>query len=145
MAFEREPLKTPRVALVADLFCGAGGSSTGARCALASLGFQMNLAAVNHWNVAIETHSRNHPSPSHQAQWPTSRFLNSGPVLTIGRGRPTRAAAGERNGGAMRIGEAFRPPPALPHPKAAISASVAWRPTVIGPAAGFHSPRDCRV
>ena len=68
MACEREPLKTPRVALVADLFCGAGGSSTGARRALASLGFQMNLVAVNHWNVAIETHSRNHPEARHYCQ-----------------------------------------------------------------------------
>jgi DNA (cytosine-5)-methyltransferase 1 len=68
MAFEREPLKTPRVALIADLFCGAGGSSAGARRALASLGFQMNLVAVNHWNVAIETHSRNHPEARHYCQ-----------------------------------------------------------------------------
>jgi len=30
----------------------------------------------------------------------------------------------------------LRPPPALPHPKAAISASAAWRPTVAGPATG---------
>lgn len=67
MPFESGPLKT-RVALVADLFCGAGGSSTGARCALASLGFQMNLVAVNHWNVAIETHSRNHPEARHYCQ-----------------------------------------------------------------------------
>ena len=37
-----------RVVLVADLFCGAGGSSTGARRALARLGFQMKLVAVNH-------------------------------------------------------------------------------------------------
>jgi DNA (cytosine-5)-methyltransferase 1 len=50
------------------LFCGAGGSSTGARRALASLGFQMNLVAVNHWNVAIETHSRNHPQARHYCQ-----------------------------------------------------------------------------
>src|ERR1700751_3390883 len=57
-----------RVALVADLFCGAGGSSTGARRALASLGLQMNLVAVNHWNVAIETHSRNHPEARHYCQ-----------------------------------------------------------------------------
>ena len=68
MSCEQEPLKTPRAALVADLFCGAGGSSTGARRALASLGFQMNLVAVNHWNVAIETHSRNHPEARHYCQ-----------------------------------------------------------------------------
>ena len=67
MPCEPGPLKT-RVALVADLFCGAGGSSTGARRALASLGLQMNLVAVNHWNVAIETHSRNHPEARHYCQ-----------------------------------------------------------------------------
>ena len=67
MASETAPQKT-RVALVADLFCGAGGSSTGARRALASLGFQMNLVAVNHWNIAIETHSRNHPEARHYCQ-----------------------------------------------------------------------------
>ena len=67
MPCEPEPLKT-RVALVADLFCGAAGSSTGARRALAALGFQMNLVAVNHWNVAIETHSRNHPEARHYCQ-----------------------------------------------------------------------------
>ena len=64
MASETAPQKT-RGALVADLFCGAGGSSTGARRALASLGFQMNLVAVNRWNVAIETHSRNHLGARH--------------------------------------------------------------------------------
>src|SRR6266403_1215372 len=67
MPCEPGPLKT-RVTLVADLFCGAGGSSTGARRALASLGLQMNLVAVNHWNVAIETHSRNHPEARHYCQ-----------------------------------------------------------------------------
>lgn len=54
-----------RTALVADLFCGAGGSSTGARRALAAAGFRMALVAVNHWPVAIETHSRNHPDARH--------------------------------------------------------------------------------
>ena len=67
MPCEPEPLKT-RVALVADLFCGAGGSSTGARRALAALGVQINLVAVNHWNVAIETHSRNHAEARHYCQ-----------------------------------------------------------------------------
>src|ERR1700740_2076953 len=67
MPCESRPPKN-RVALVADLFCGAGGSSTGARRALASLGLEMNLVAVNHWNVAIETHSRNHPEARHYCQ-----------------------------------------------------------------------------
>lgn len=56
---------TRRPALVADLFCGAGGSSTGARRALGRRGISMELACVNHWPVAIETHSRNHPDARH--------------------------------------------------------------------------------
>lgn len=47
--------------LVADLLCGAGGSSTGCARALAELGLEMELVCVNHWDVAIETHRRNHP------------------------------------------------------------------------------------
>lgn len=51
--------------LVADLFCGAGGSSTGAKRALARHGLCMDLVAVNHWNIAVETHARNHPEARH--------------------------------------------------------------------------------
>lgn len=50
---------------VADLFCGAGGSSTGAKKATAELGGEMVLKAVNHWNIAIATHSLNHPTAEH--------------------------------------------------------------------------------
>ena len=50
---------------VADLFCGAGGSSTGAQKAIESLGAVMKLRAINHWNVAIDTHARNHPDAIH--------------------------------------------------------------------------------
>jgi DNA (cytosine-5)-methyltransferase 1 len=48
--------------LVADLLCGAGGSSTGCLLALLALGFtreQIVLTCLNHWPVAIETHKRN--------------------------------------------------------------------------------------
>jgi DNA (cytosine-5)-methyltransferase 1 len=51
--------------LVADLFCGAGGSSTGAERAVKELGKTMILTCVNHWPVAIETHRRNHPTARH--------------------------------------------------------------------------------
>lgn len=51
--------------LVADLFCGAGGSSTGARRALEARGLTMRLVAVNHWPIAVETHQRNHPDAQH--------------------------------------------------------------------------------
>ncbi len=51
--------------LIADLFCGAGGSSTGAERAVRSIGGQMMLVCINHWPVAIETHRRNHPTARH--------------------------------------------------------------------------------
>ncbi len=44
-----------------DLFCGAGGSSTGA---VATGGVTVRLAA-NHWSTAIETHNANHPDTDH--------------------------------------------------------------------------------
>lgn len=50
---------------VADLFCGAGGSSTGAYRAAAELGAEIDLVAVNHWDVAIATHEANHPRARH--------------------------------------------------------------------------------
>lgn len=51
--------------LIADLFCGAGGSSTGAERAISTLGGKMILACVNHWPIAIETHQKNHPTSRH--------------------------------------------------------------------------------
>jgi DNA (cytosine-5)-methyltransferase 1 len=60
--------KRPRTVTVTDLFCGAGGSSTGAQQALDRLGMRMRLLAVNHWPVAIETHQKNHPHAVHYCQ-----------------------------------------------------------------------------
>lgn len=57
-----------RKMLVADLLCGAGGSSTGAGRALRDLGLEMELVCVNHWPTAIETHKRNHPEARHYVQ-----------------------------------------------------------------------------
>jgi len=57
-----------RKILVADLLCGAGGSSTGCARALTELGLQMELVCVNHWGVAIETHKKNHPEARHYCQ-----------------------------------------------------------------------------
>lgn len=54
-----------KVFRIADLFCGAGGSSTGAVRAIQAMGGEIDLVAVNHWNVAIATHSRNHPHARH--------------------------------------------------------------------------------
>ncbi len=46
---------------LADFFCGAGGSSTGA---LEVPGVRL-VAAANHWDRAIETHAANHPDAEH--------------------------------------------------------------------------------
>lgn len=43
-----------------DFFCGMGGSSTG----LVRAGYDVKVAA-NHWGIAIETHSANHPGTEH--------------------------------------------------------------------------------
>lgn len=45
---------------VTDMFCGAGGSSTGA----VNAGAIVSLA-INHWPRAIETHNTNHPNTTH--------------------------------------------------------------------------------
>lgn len=44
-----------------DLFCGAGGSSTGA---IAVPGVEVRVAS-NHWQLAVETHNSNHPDADH--------------------------------------------------------------------------------
>lgn len=44
-----------------DLFCGAGGSSTGA---IQVPGVTVR-AASNHWQLAVETHNTNHPDADH--------------------------------------------------------------------------------
>ena len=57
--------KSKRTVKAADLFCGAGGTSTGLALACAELGLGLSLLAVNHWQVAIDTHSQNHPNVEH--------------------------------------------------------------------------------
>ncbi|MCV7205286.1 DNA cytosine methyltransferase [Mycolicibacterium peregrinum] len=44
-----------------DLFCGAGGSSTGA---IEVPGVSVRIAS-NHWDLAVETHNTNHPDADH--------------------------------------------------------------------------------
>jgi DNA (cytosine-5)-methyltransferase 1 len=50
---------------IVDLFCGAGGETTGILQACRAAGFDFEMLAVNHWTVAIETHSKNHPEVKH--------------------------------------------------------------------------------
>jgi len=49
----------------ADLFCGAGGTSTGLIQACEERGIELNLLAVNHWKTAVKTHELNHPGVRH--------------------------------------------------------------------------------
>jgi DNA (cytosine-5)-methyltransferase 1 len=51
--------------MAADLFCGAGGTSTGLLLACNEIGAQLDLLAINHWNIAIDTHTANHPHAQH--------------------------------------------------------------------------------
>jgi len=48
-----------------DLFCGAGGTSTGLIQAAESLGKKVDLTAINHWDKAIQTHKTNHAQVRH--------------------------------------------------------------------------------
>lgn len=44
-----------------DLFCGAGGASTGMEDALARRKLRHKGIAINHWSIAVDTMRRNHP------------------------------------------------------------------------------------
>jgi DNA (cytosine-5)-methyltransferase 1 len=54
-----------RTVVAADLFAGAGGTSTALRMACEELGLKLRLTAVNHWPIAVETHAANHPEAEH--------------------------------------------------------------------------------
>ena len=48
-----------------DLFSGSGGTSTALLEVTEELGKKARLVAVNHWSIAIATHSANHPNAIH--------------------------------------------------------------------------------
>jgi DNA (cytosine-5)-methyltransferase 1 len=56
-------MKKPFTAV--DMFCGAGGESTGIMQAAGELGVKVSLFAINHWERAVETHAANHPGAEH--------------------------------------------------------------------------------
>jgi DNA (cytosine-5)-methyltransferase 1 len=72
---------------VTDLFCGAGGSSSGM---IQVPGVRVVMAA-NHWNLAIESHQANHPETDHDSadlsqvepsRFPTTDILWASPECT---------------------------------------------------------------
>jgi DNA (cytosine-5)-methyltransferase 1 len=54
-----------RTLQIGDMFCGAGGSTTGIRQALDAMGYRAKIWAFNHWNIAIDTHSTNYADVEH--------------------------------------------------------------------------------
>jgi DNA (cytosine-5)-methyltransferase 1 len=50
---------------IIDLFAGGGGEATGITNATRRLGLDIRLSAVNHWDLAIQTHRANHPKAFH--------------------------------------------------------------------------------
>jgi DNA (cytosine-5)-methyltransferase 1 len=63
----------------ADLFCGAGGTSSGLYRACERNGIGLDLIAVNHWDIALQTHRANHPDARHI--WASLDSLNPREVV----------------------------------------------------------------
>lgn len=61
-------VKNHKRPVVIDLFCGAGGESSGLYKAFQERGMEVEMHAVNHWELAIETHSMNHPEAAHYTE-----------------------------------------------------------------------------
>lgn len=66
-----------------DMFCGAGGASTGLVRACQQLGLALDLLAINHWPIAVETHTLNHPGVRHLCE----AIERVDPVQAVPRGR----------------------------------------------------------
>lgn len=64
---------------VTDLFCGAGGSSTG----MAQVPDVEIVYAANHLPIAIETHAANHPNTQHDYVDITTRNPRDVPRTTF--------------------------------------------------------------
>lgn len=77
---------------ITDQFCGAGGSSQGAMQLSKALGGGIEVAlALNHWKLAIETHSTNFPNTLHDCtdisacdprRYPSTDILLTSPECT---------------------------------------------------------------
>lgn len=101
-----------------DLFAGAGGTTTGATWAGATV-----LCAVNHWPVAVETHGAAHPAVEHRCEdaaildpttLPAHDLLLASPSCTghtraRGKDQPHHDAARATAWCVIRVAEAQRP------------------------------------
>jgi DNA (cytosine-5)-methyltransferase 1 len=73
-------MKTIRTA---DLFCGAGGTSLGILGACEALGRRVDMVAINHNPLAVETHAANHPRVKHLCE----NLNNTDPKRAVPGGR----------------------------------------------------------
>jgi len=74
----------------ADLFCGAGGTSEALRQICAANKQNLDLVAVNHWPIAIDSHSANHPYAKHMC----AKLEAVDPHQLVPRGRLNLLIAG---------------------------------------------------
>lgn len=86
-----------------DLFAGAGGWSTGAVQAGATI-----VAAVNHWPRAIETHQRNHPDTVHRCEDAALIDPRSLPAFDLLIGSPACQGHSNARGGDLPHHDALR-------------------------------------
>ncbi|MBX6391392.1 MAG: DNA cytosine methyltransferase [Frankia sp.] len=114
-----------------DLFCGAGGSSTG----LAAAGVRVVLAA-NHWQLAVDVHQANHPQTDHDCadisavdprRYPPTDLLWASPECTnhsVAKGvrRPT---------GQLDLFDTNRPDPAAERSRATMWDVVRFAETAL--------------
>lgn len=87
---------------MADMFCGAGGTSTGVLQAAQELGIPVNLVALNHWELAIATHSENHPGVNHY----NADLSNVDPREAVPSGKLRLLVASDRQRGPCQPGKA---------------------------------------
>jgi DNA (cytosine-5)-methyltransferase 1 len=93
---------------VTDQFCGAGGSSIGAT----NSGAEVKLA-MNHWQLAVETHNTNFPNVQHDTadisavnprRYPSTNILITSPECTnhsLAKGKPRRFYANDLFGNVL--------------------------------------------
>ncbi|NOS85254.1 MAG: DNA cytosine methyltransferase [Ignavibacteria bacterium] len=84
--------RTGSVLKIKDQFCGAGGTSQGAKRLIVKLGGGLEITvAVNHWKIALQTHARNFPNTLHvqtnmatskPERFPTTDILLTSPECT---------------------------------------------------------------
>jgi len=74
--------RKPKRKSAVDLFCGAGGASTGLAIACEQLHLlRPALVAVNHWDMAVATHKFNHPWADHHC----ARVESLDPGVVVGQ------------------------------------------------------------